>query len=413
MKYFITALLLLISLNAYSQETRPELEIVESIPVETDMDNPDIRDAHVVWLEMINNAKSSLDFEQFYISPEPGEPLDDILKAIDSACLRGVKVRFIIDGNMYKTYPEVVNKWRAMDTSLPNIPHPEARVLNFGKYAGGIQHAKLFIVDDEQIFLGSQNFDWRALKHIHELGIRLKYKEAVAPYKELFELDWQLAGGLDSATAKSLVKQKEYSVPFSFISPENDTVSFKPTFSPKGLIFDSTLSDETQILNLINNSQQEVELQFLTYSTRTRNKGYYPTIENALKSAAARGVRIKMIVADWGKDHPMVDSLQALSKVPNVELKYSSVPDWSGGYVPFGRVEHCKFIVVDGKSFWLGTSNCEKSYFYSVRNVGIVVDNIRLAGRLQNIFLKGWTGKYTEPITWDRTYTPREHGEKK
>ncbi len=413
MKYFTIAFFLLFTLNVFSQEARPEMEIVETIPIETDLGNTDIRDAHAVWLEMINNAKQSLDFEQFYISSQKGEPLDDILTAIDSACQRGVKVRFIVDGNMYKTYPEIVNQWKAMDTASTQVPHPSARVLDFRKYGGGIQHAKYFIVDGEEIFFGSQNFDWRALEHIHELGIRLKYKDAVKPYQDVFNLDWQLAGTIDSATAQSLINQQNYSTQYQFVSDQNDTVSFNPTFSPKGYILDSTLWDETQILSLINNAQQEVELQFLTYSTAVRGKGYYPIIENALKAAADRGVRIKMIVADWGKYHPLVDSLQALSKVPNVELKYSNIPDWSGGYVSFARVEHCKYIVADGKSFWLGTSNCEKSYFYNVRNIGIVVNNIRLAGRLQNIFLKDWTGKYTEPITWDRTYTPREHGEKK
>ncbi|TAK55359.1 MAG: phospholipase, partial [Bacteroidetes bacterium] len=99
--------------------------------------------------------------------------------------------------------------------------------------------------------------------------------------------------------------------------------------------------------------------------------------------------------------------------VPNIELKYSVIPEWSGGYVSFARVEHCKFIVVDGSSFWLGTSNCEKSYFYTSRNLGIVVRNARLAGQMQSIFLKSWSGKYVELIAPDGEYTPREHGERK
>ena len=45
-------------------------------------------------------------------------------------------------------------------------------MIDIGTVAGGVQHAKFFIVDGEEVFLGSQNFDWRALKHIHELGVR-------------------------------------------------------------------------------------------------------------------------------------------------------------------------------------------------------------------------------------------------
>ncbi len=405
--------ILLFPFTAASQSQRPVMEIVESIPLETTLDNPDIRNTTGVWLEMINGAKTSLDFEQFYISPQKGEELDTILTAIEQASARGVKVRFIIDARMYKTYPETVDRWRAMDTAVTQVPHPAARIIDFGKLAGGIQHAKYFVVDGEQVFFGSQNFDWRALNQIHELGIRLAYHEAVQVYQDVFNLDWQLAGSEETEKAKLSLPSKTYDLPYQFVSDQQDTVYFTPTCSPKGYILDTTLWDETQILKLINTAKLGIELQFLTFSTRARDNGSYPVIRDALVRAAARGVKVKMIVADWGKDHPMVDSLKELSKIPNIELRYSVIPEWSGGYVPYGRVEHCKYIVADGSSFWLGTSNCEKSYFYSVRNVGIVVDNIRLAGRLQNIFLKSWTGKYVEPITMDRVYTPREHGERK
>ncbi|EQD37143.1 phospholipase D/transphosphatidylase, partial [mine drainage metagenome] len=39
-----------------------------------------------------------------------------------------------------------------------------------GKLAGGVLHAKDFIVDDRIVFVGSQNWGWRALTRIHEIG---------------------------------------------------------------------------------------------------------------------------------------------------------------------------------------------------------------------------------------------------
>jgi hypothetical protein len=44
----------------------------------------------------------------------------------------------------------------------------------------------------------------------------------------------------------------------------------------------------------------------------------------------------------------------------------ASIPEWSGGYIPFARVEHCKYIVADNTKFWLGTSSCKKGYFHSL-----------------------------------------------
>ncbi|MGE5314945.1 MAG: phospholipase D-like domain-containing protein, partial [Acidobacteriota bacterium] len=98
-----------------------------------------------------------------------------------------------------------------------------------------------------------------------------------------------------------------------------------------------------------------------------------------------------------------------LSSLSNVELKYSAIPDWEGGYVSFGRVEHCKYIVADGREFWLGTSNAERGYFHESRNLGIIVQSRKLAGRLHEIFMKSWSGPYTEKITKEGTYTKRKH----
>src|SRR5207344_1883306 len=46
----------------------PDFELVETIPVETTLDNPEIRNTTGVWIEMIDRAKQSLDFEEFYVS---------------------------------------------------------------------------------------------------------------------------------------------------------------------------------------------------------------------------------------------------------------------------------------------------------------------------------------------------------
>lgn len=125
---------------------------MEISPAGTVLDNLDIRNAHEVWLEMINGAKKSLDFEEFYISDQKGEPLEDVLGAIVEAGKRGVAVRIIADGNMHKTYPQPVD-------SLGLDKNISVRIIDFKKLKNGVQHSKYFIVDGEQVYLGSQNFD--------------------------------------------------------------------------------------------------------------------------------------------------------------------------------------------------------------------------------------------------------------
>jgi phosphatidylserine/phosphatidylglycerophosphate/cardiolipin synthase-like enzyme len=381
-----------------------DFELVESIPIETNLDNPDVRNTFDVWLEMINNAKHSIDIEQFYISTQKNEPLDDIINAIINAGKRGINVRIIIDKRMYKTYPEPFN-------SLIKMKNISGKVIDFVKIAGSVQHSKFFVIDGREIFFGSQNFDWRALKHIHELGLRINHPEAVKIYGDIFELDWKLAETNNSSILDTLKYQKLYSTPLSIIEG-TDTLIFTPTYSPITIIPDTLLWDEKHFTHLIDNAKNELMLQFLSYNPVGYNKKYYDGLDGVIRRVAARGVKVKMIVSDWEKGTTGEKHLKNLARIPNIELKYSNIPEWSGGYISYARVEHCKFIVADSKSFWLGTSNGEKSYFYNSSNLGIIVQNQRLASKLRAIFLKSWNSHFSESINPDKTYTPREHGER-
>jgi len=384
----------------------PDFELVESTPVGTILDNADIRNAHEVWIEMIDGARQSLDFEEFYISNQPGEQLEDVLKAVFRAGERGVKVRFIVDAGMYKTYPETVD-------SLVRQKNISVRVIDYRKLAGGIQHSKYFTVDGSEVFIGSQNFDWRALNQIHELGVRIRNTEAVRVFQDLFDLDWKLAEKNDTAQIDEFLHRTTYPMPIRDVEGPGDTLVYLTTCSPLVLDPDTTLWDETNIVKLIDAAKQDVVLQFLTYSPLTYGKGYYSVLNDALTRAAQRGVRVKLIVSDWEKSARQVEQLKKLAAIPNIEVKFSSIPDLPNRYISFARVEHCKYVVADSTLCWIGSSNAEKSYFYNTRNVGVVVWNTRIAGLLRRVFMMDWNGPYTELVLQEGKYTPRGHGEKK
>ncbi len=407
MKKILVCFLLLLPLALYGQSNNSsDIEIVESTPIGTTLDNPDIRNAQEVWLGMIRSAHRSLDLEEFYVSNEPGKLLESVLAAIYTAADRGVKVRLIADSRMYKTYPESVD-------SLGHHPNIQTRLINFGAIAGGIQHSKYFIVDGKEVFVGSQNFDWRSLEHIHELGLRIKNKEISDVYEDVFNLDWQLASDTTRSKTGIAIPRKQYHIPIRVTTNGGEEAIISPTCSPIGYIPDSTLWDERAILGLIHGAKRTLTLQFLSYSTRVWGGGTYKVIDDAIREAAKRSVKVRMIVSDWGKGSPTVDILKELSALPNIEVAFTAIPEWSGGYISFARVEHCKYIVADDTTFWLGTANCEKSYFYTTRNLGITGKSPILAGTLSKIFLKSWGSPYKEKITQEGVYTPREHGEKK
>ena len=437
-----------------------EFELVESVPVETNLDNTDIRNTHEVWLEMIEGATKTLEFEEFYVSDAPGEPLEEILNAIVDAAQRGVRVRFVVDSRMYQTYPERLD-WLSEETNV------EVRKIDMASIGGGVMHAKYFVVDGMQTFLGSQNFDWRALKHIHEIGCRVRSKELARVFSDLFELDWKLAGrsgkvgmtersgnegviggsasptvsapgsgtrktsatdlrnetGIGRTVQQKYMVHKKYRVPLkgcvdvpyrhgTNLSRESrkESVEVWPVYSPVGFIPDERLWDEQRIVTLIDSAEQEVDIQLLTYSAIS-GKEYYPELDNALRSAAARDVSVRLLVSDWAKGHPQIDCLKSLGVIPNIQLKLSTIPQWSGGFVPYARVEHCKYMVVDGKDSWIGSSNWEKGYFHDSRNVGLVVKSKAVAEMLREVFYKSWDSEYAYAIRPEMEYVPPERGE--
>ena len=104
--------------------------------------------------------------------------------------------------------------------------------------------------------------------------------------------------------------------------------------------------------------------------------------------------------------------LQALASVPTVEVRISRVADWSGGYIPYARVEHCKYAVADSSWLWLGTSNWEPSYFLTTRNVGLTVRHGGLARSARRVFEKDWTASSALQFGPQSHLAQRPHGQR-
>jgi phosphatidylserine/phosphatidylglycerophosphate/cardiolipin synthase-like enzyme len=388
----------------------PPVQLVETRPVESTLGNPALPMAQPVWIEMIRGAKKTLDIEQFYLSTWPGEPMEGVLDAIGAAAKRGVHVRLLLDARMRRsTYPQPAD-------SLAGVPGIEVRSISLGPVAGGIQHAKFFIVDAEEIFLGSQNFDWRALKHIHELGVRVRDARVAQTIGEAFEWDWAAAG--DQAAGRDSTGSRVRTTPpktglraprVRIAQAPGDTVEVWPSYTPKKFIPDTTLWDRDAIVRALETARHEVVVQLLTYSIGGHGERD-STIDGALRRAAARGVRVRLVVSDWEPDNPRIGDLQSLAGTPGIEAKLSTVPEWSGGYIPFARVEHCKYMVVDSLWTWVGTSNWEPGYFHGTRNVAVTLKNRALALEARRIFEASWSAPGNRDVKSGEKYERKNHG---
>ena len=375
----------------------PEVELVESAPLETTLDHADLRNADVVWLEMIAGAKKSLDFAEFYASNQPGSKLEGIVQAIEAAAARGVQVRFLAEEKFYKTYPETLERLAAAEGIA-------MRRWNVADAFGGILHAKYFVVDGAELYVGSQNFDWRSLEHIVELGLRVRAPESARAFQAVFDADWAIAGGakIDAALA---------GLRGGFQFPEQvGELALTPRFSPPLGLPDDSWWELPQLVAMLDGAKTSLRVEVLTYKAITRERQFWSALEDALRRAAARGVKVQLLVADWSKRAGTIEGLQSLEPLVNVEVKLVTIPPFSGGAVPYGRVAHAKYAVVDGRHAWLGTSNWERDYFEQSRNASVFVEG-PIAVRLERFFDELWSSPYAYAVDPSAHYEAPKIGE--
>jgi phosphatidylserine/phosphatidylglycerophosphate/cardiolipin synthase-like enzyme len=164
--------------------------------------------------------------------------------------------------------------------------------------------------------------------------------------------------------------------------------------------------DLPHIVESIDGAESTVRVQLLTYGTVGREGTYFDTLDAALRRAAARGVDVRLLVADWSQRPGTIEGLKSLEVLPHVRVRLVTIPPWSGGFVPYARVIHAKYLAVDGRRLWLGTSNWERDYFYASRNVGLIVESASMAARLDGFFEKTWSSPYAAEVDPCAEYEP-------
>jgi len=358
------------TLPAASPKPEATLEIVESAPLETALDHPDIPNADTVWLKMITGAKHSIDIAEFYVSDEKATRLTKIIDAIHAAVQRHVKVRVLVEEKFYSKYPETIARLESYGATIKRLSRFNEK--------DGILHAKYFVVDGVDSFVGSQNFDWRALEHIQEVGVHVRSADFARQLSEIFESDWR------------------YPAPSTFSPhlPLAMTIGEFPAqvtlaASPKGAIGNDAEWDLPKLVALVERAQKEIHLQVLTYATISRYGGPFFDLHNALLAAAKRGVQVHVLVSSWMRKEN-TSAIDELSKTPGVYVKVITVPAWSGGEIPFARVAHAKYMTADGTHAWVGTSNWEGNYFNACRNISVFITSAPAASTLNRIFKSGW-----------------------
>ncbi|MBG6246314.1 phospholipase [Candidatus Symbiopectobacterium sp. 'North America'] len=388
--------------SALADFSIPGYELVYTAPVETTLQAPDLRAPDAVWSALFDEAQHSLSLGEFYVANQRGSRLDNVLQHLRSAGERGVRICFLLEEKCIAlSTPETLAQLKA-------IPNLELPVIPYGKLTGGILHAKYLLVDGKRAYVGSQNFDWHSLEHIHETGLLIDDPSVVKQLNAVFEQDWLAQQALAQGIAVKPVMQtaeQDYS------RPNNYLVASPKAFNPSGV-----LDSETELSRLLVQAKTRVRIQVMDYAPLSygpnRTRPYYALIDNALRSAAARGVKVELMVANWSSKKPNIAYLKSLAVLPNVEVKIVTLPEASCGFIPFSRVIHSKVMTIDQQKSWVGTSNWSGGYLDNSCNLEIVMQSPAMAALIDALYAQLWNSEYAQPIQLDKDYpAPRPGGE--
>ncbi len=387
MKIFsIVLFAILITISTFADT----FEIIQSVPVGTSLEVSGIRHAKDVWPEMISKAKKSIDLEMFYATNDANtanDPvLDNVTNEIIAAAKRGVKVHFIVDSKMYAQKANQV-----IPKQLVEIKNIEVKVIDFSKIAGGIQHAKFFIIDQKEFFMGSNNYDWRALDQIHEVGMRSDNAIALNGLLSIFKMDWELAAYLQKP-----IRKKSLKVRYKRVSKKNlDQVQFLA--SPQKAMPQNITPTIDAFLNQIDKASKSIYLQTYDYGIHLFGKSdEWRNFQDALIKAAKRGIKVQLLVdkKSLKNESPALIEL----KQNGIEVKAVYIPDLESGPIPYARLVHSKYIIFDDSTAWIGSENLSGSYFLDSRNVGVLFQNVEAVKQLNLIFIQTWNSAYSKEI---------------
>eukprot|EP00257_Ricinus_communis_P003387 XP_002515425.2 phospholipase D Z [Ricinus communis] len=363
-----------------------------------------------------------------------------VYKSIEDAADRNVSIRFLQHSGVSPDYTKEPDDIASGRENVENV------TLLLGEWWGsGIVHAKVWISDNKQVYIGSANNDWKSLTQVKEVGIYLVgCKKIVRKVENYFENLWTLAH-LDSSAYTSTVWDQQWQIsrtvpcwshflhskercrsplphrfvevshvagypvlsdPHMFevpiITPGNDDSTLEPelsylSFAPPELSFGKFQTDEQAWVDTIKSvgSGATVRINtmdWLGQSQYTKQKVYWSLLSSAISEVVfSKHATVKILVAYWA--HFINNTEQYLNS-----LLYSNVLCSSSKYNNCSGKVEIKYYVVPGYN-----------------QTGPAISNGTRTGNIYPAFSRVNHGKYavsdvrahigTSNLVWDYFYT--------
>ncbi|MEW6592746.1 MAG: phosphatidylserine/phosphatidylglycerophosphate/cardiolipin synthase family protein [Candidatus Hadarchaeota archaeon] len=333
-------------------------EIIEVAP--EGFDNPAISNIPDVIVGLIDNARISVDMEVYTIYKYTSGPVANIVDAVGRAASRGVRVRILMDNEIYTGLTTDSPSSRAMLDNLDAHENIEIRPSRW------LMHSKVVIVDNEAACVSSANLSTSGMTTSRNIGVLVRGGSFARALDTVFEAGWT-----DNENQPGF---------------ENGwTVGWiKPVVTPVGSLSWVPKTYDV-VLSVINSANKTLRVPMYVIS------GSPSALPTTVENAGARGVDVKIIVdRDYSgvSDYPV---LLKLDQSPNTEVKYAGLSNYG--------VYHSKTAVADGARAYVGSANWGSTSMFSRREIGVYFEDTTMASAIENMFLADWGSRYARWIT--------------
>ncbi|MDE2292360.1 MAG: hypothetical protein KGL53_09780 [Elusimicrobia bacterium] len=293
------------------------------------------RDGHRPVVAAIDGARRSVVMTMYRLT----DPR--VVDALKAARRRGAEVRVILDAQSLAGREEAWAARRLRDAGV--LVRPSSPGFS-------ITHEKALVVDGTRVLVMSANMT-RGASRTRDYGVVVDDPGLAAEVAVVFEADWSNA-----------------------MTQAADT----PPLSRPELLW-SPVDSETGLVALIASAKKELAVE-------TENLGD-PAVEDALAKAAARGVRVRVVVPTCDLNPDPLRNYPELKRLAAGGAAVRTAPYPTGPRQPY---VHAKALVVDGTRAYVGSANLSLNSLTRARELGIVVSEPAWAGEVLRTFEEDW-----------------------
>jgi len=139
-------------------------------------------DYYYALLSILSRANRSIYIMMYAMKYDPSEtddPVNTLLYTVVDAYKRSLDVKVLVDDVTYSSYSETIDYLKSS-----GVP------VRLDKSKSVTTHAKLVVVDDQYVFVGSHNWTESALMYNHEVSVLIVSNTIAQQVKNYFNMLW-------------------------------------------------------------------------------------------------------------------------------------------------------------------------------------------------------------------------------